>query len=85
MKPWMRAPRAVARVVFDLKSKDGLAIVKSMAAKSDVLVESFRPGVMKRLGLDPPRLKRLAPKLLFAPIPLPVLVAAEKTLQKVQS
>ena len=56
--------RGKKSVALDLKSKDGLAIVKSMAAKSDVLVESFRPGVMKRLGLDPPRLKRLAPKLL---------------------
>lgn len=57
--------RGKKSVALDLKSKDGLAIVKSMAAKSDVLVESFRPGVMKRLGLDPPRLKRLAPKLLY--------------------
>ena len=57
--------RGKKSVALDLKSKDGLAIVKSMAAKSDVLVESFRSGVMKRLGLDPPRLKRLAPKLLY--------------------
>lgn len=57
--------RGKKSVALDLKSKEGLAIVKSMAAKSDVLVESFRPGVMKRLGLDYRHLKRLAPKLLF--------------------
>lgn len=57
--------RGKQSVALDLKSKDGLAIVKSMARRSDVLVETFRPGVMQRLGLDYPRLKRIAPKLLF--------------------
>ena len=57
--------RGKKSVALDLKSEEGVAIVKAMAAKSDVLVESFRPGVMKRLGLDYPRLKRIAPKLLY--------------------
>ncbi len=57
--------RGKKSVALDLKSTEGVAIVKSMAAKSDVLVESFRPGVMRRLGLDYPRLRRLAPKLLY--------------------
>ncbi len=60
---WLnRGKRSVA---LDLKSKEGIAIVKAMAAKSDVLVESFRPGVMHRLGLDAARLRRSTPKLLF--------------------
>jgi alpha-methylacyl-CoA racemase len=57
--------RGKKSVALDLKSKAGLAIVKSIAAKSDVLVESFRPGVMKRLGLDYAQVKRVAPKILF--------------------
>jgi len=57
--------RGKKSVALDLKSADGLAIVKAMAARSDVLVESFRPGVMKRLGLDHPRLRRIAPKLVY--------------------
>ena len=57
--------RGKKSVALDLKSDEGRTIVKAMAAKSDVLVESFRPGVMKRLGLDYPRLKRIAPKLLY--------------------
>jgi crotonobetainyl-CoA:carnitine CoA-transferase CaiB-like acyl-CoA transferase len=57
--------RGKKSVALDLKSPEGVAIVKSMAMKSDVLVESFRPGVMKRLGLDYPRMRRLAPKLLY--------------------
>lgn len=57
--------RGKKSVALDLKSREGLDIVKSMAGRSDVLVESFRPGVMKRLGLDYPRVKRIAPKLLY--------------------
>ena len=57
--------RGKKSVALDLKSKEGRVIVKSLAERSDVLVESFRPGVMKRLGLDYPRLKRVAPKMLF--------------------
>ena len=57
--------RGKKSVALDLKSKDGVAIVKSLVTRSDVLVETFRPGVMRRLGLDYPRLRRRAPKLLF--------------------
>jgi crotonobetainyl-CoA:carnitine CoA-transferase CaiB-like acyl-CoA transferase len=39
-------------VVVDLKQPDGLAVVRRLAARADVLVENFRPGVMERLGLD---------------------------------
>jgi len=57
--------RGKKSVAIDLKSKEGLAVVKALAAKSDILVESFRPGVMHRLGLNPGKLRRAAPKLLF--------------------
>jgi crotonobetainyl-CoA:carnitine CoA-transferase CaiB-like acyl-CoA transferase len=57
--------RGKKSVALDLKSRAGADIVRSMAAKSDVLLETFRPGVMKRLGLDGARLRRIAPKLLF--------------------
>ena len=39
-------------VAVDMKSERGLALIDALAAKSDVLVENFRPGVTKRLGLD---------------------------------
>lgn len=57
--------RGKKSVSLDLKTKDGVAIVRSLAAASDVLIESFRPGVMHRLGLDAARLRRVAPKLLY--------------------
>ena len=60
---WLnRGKRSVA---LDLKSKSGVDVVKAMVAASDVVVESFRPGVMRRLGLDYSHLRRVAPKILY--------------------
>src|SRR6266496_471537 len=39
-------------VVLDLKSAQGVEAVRRLVATSDVLVENFRPGVMRRLKLD---------------------------------
>ena len=38
-------------VVADMKSADGLALVKRLAGASDIVMENFRPGVLDRLGL----------------------------------
>ena len=38
--------------VLDLRSEDGLSAARKLIASADVVVENFRPGVMKRLGLD---------------------------------
>ena len=35
-----------------MKAPEGQAIFKKLAATADVIVEGFRPGVMKRLGAD---------------------------------
>lgn len=45
--------RGKRSVVFDLKSEAGLNAARRLIAKSDVLIEGFRPGVMERLGLGP--------------------------------
>ncbi|MDP6689874.1 MAG: CoA transferase [Alphaproteobacteria bacterium] len=39
-------------VVLDLRSDEGHRAIKKLIASADVVVENFRPGVMKRLGLD---------------------------------
>lgn len=39
-------------IVIDVKSDEGRNLILDLAAQSDVVVENFRPGVMKRLGLD---------------------------------
>jgi crotonobetainyl-CoA:carnitine CoA-transferase CaiB-like acyl-CoA transferase len=53
---------------IDLKSLEGRALVLEMAAKSDVVIENFRPGTMDRLGLGYEHLKSINPKLIFCSI-----------------
>ena len=55
-------------VVLDLKSPDGVEVVRRLVASADVLVENFRPGVMHRLKLDYASLRELNPKLVYCSI-----------------
>src|SRR5713101_6113657 len=54
--------------VFDLKSPDAVEAIRRLAAKADILVENFRPGVMRRLNLDYGALRELNPKLIYCSI-----------------
>ncbi|MGQ0683546.1 CaiB/BaiF CoA transferase family protein [Bradyrhizobium sp.] len=55
-------------VVLDLKSPAGVEAVRRLIASTDVLVENFRPGVMKRLKLDHDSLRALNSKLIYCSI-----------------
>jgi alpha-methylacyl-CoA racemase len=62
MDVMMRGKRSVT---LDLKSPSAVEAVLSLAAKSDALIEGFRPGVMERLGLGPDALLGRNPKLVY--------------------
>jgi CoA:oxalate CoA-transferase len=53
-------------VTLNLKHPEGKELLERMAARSDVVVENFRPGVMAALGLSPDRLRALNPRLVYA-------------------
>jgi len=55
-------------LVLDLKRPEAVAIVKRMVAEADVLVENFRPGVMRRFGLDYTVLQAINPRLIYTAI-----------------
>jgi len=55
-------------VVLDLKSEDGKEAVRRLVATADILVENFRPGVMRRLRLDYDSLRPVNPKLIYCSI-----------------
>jgi crotonobetainyl-CoA:carnitine CoA-transferase CaiB-like acyl-CoA transferase len=55
-------------LVLDLKSPDAIDIIRRLVAETDVLVENFRPGVMRRLKLDYGSLHELNPKLIYCSI-----------------
>ncbi len=44
--------RGKRSIAVDLKAEAGLAVAKKLASEADVILESFRPGVMARFGLD---------------------------------
>jgi CoA:oxalate CoA-transferase len=55
-------------LVLDLKSPQAIEIVRRLVATADILVENFRPGVMRRLKLDYATLQALNPKLIYCSI-----------------
>jgi CoA:oxalate CoA-transferase len=55
-------------VSVDLKAPEGRALAIELAAKSDVVLENYRPGVMKRLGLDYVSLASNHPDLIYCAI-----------------
>jgi crotonobetainyl-CoA:carnitine CoA-transferase CaiB-like acyl-CoA transferase len=55
-------------LVLDLKCQQGRDVIRGLIASTDVLVENFRPGVMRRLRLDYEALAALNPKLVYCSI-----------------
>ena len=55
-------------IVLDLQTEEGKRLARELVARADVVVENFRPGVMKRLGLDYETLSRTNPRLVYASI-----------------
>ena len=74
--PWQEGESVVSMsfnrnkrsIVVDLKKPEGPALVKRMVAASDVVLESFRPGVLDRLGLGWAALSAANPRLVMASI-----------------
>jgi len=52
-------------VTVNLKSPEGKKIFKELASISQVVLENFRPGVMKRPGLDYPILSGIHPGIVY--------------------
>lgn len=55
-------------LVLDLKTPAAIETIRRLAADADILVENFRPGVMRRLKLDYATLHALNPKLIYCSI-----------------
>jgi crotonobetainyl-CoA:carnitine CoA-transferase CaiB-like acyl-CoA transferase len=55
-------------VVLDLKSPRGADAARRLVATADVAVENFRPGVMRRFGLDYPAMQEIKPDIVYCAI-----------------
>jgi crotonobetainyl-CoA:carnitine CoA-transferase CaiB-like acyl-CoA transferase len=51
-------------IAVDLKSPQGIEIVKKLIQEVDILIENFRLGTMERLGLEYEMIQKLSPRLL---------------------
>jgi alpha-methylacyl-CoA racemase len=59
------AGRGLRRVCIDLKSPAGLEAFLRLAARADVLIESFRPGVAERIGIGFAALRARNPRIVY--------------------
>jgi crotonobetainyl-CoA:carnitine CoA-transferase CaiB-like acyl-CoA transferase len=66
--PFVAVNRNKRGVTIDLKQPEGAALLKRLVATADVLVENYRPGVARRLGLDYDTLTALNPRLIYCSI-----------------
>lgn len=63
-----RVNRGKESIALDLKDPADRAVLIRIAARADVLIENFRPGVTARLGLDWETLREHNPRLIYASI-----------------
>jgi len=55
-------------ITLNLKEPDGVAVLKKLVAKADVIVENYRPDVKTRLGIDYEALSKVNPGLVYVSI-----------------
>lgn len=63
---FMNLNRNKKSITLNLQSEKGKEIFKKLVPQFDVIVENFRPGVMKKLGLEYKILKELNPQIVYA-------------------
>jgi formyl-CoA transferase len=55
-------------MTLNLKSEQGLDVLRRMVAQADIVVENYRPDVKHRLGIDYENLSKINPRLIYASI-----------------
>ena len=55
-------------VVLDFKENKDFEILKNLLTTADVLIENYRPGVVKKLGLDYESIKKINPNIIYTSI-----------------
>ena len=65
---YLSANRGKYSVAIDIATPDGQALIKKMVSESDVLIENYKAGSLRRYGLDYESLIQLNPKLVYCSI-----------------
>jgi crotonobetainyl-CoA:carnitine CoA-transferase CaiB-like acyl-CoA transferase len=66
--PFLWTNRNKQSVAVDLKSAEGLQVVRELIATADVVVENFSTGVMQRFGLDYESCRKLSPEIVYCSV-----------------
>ena len=61
--------RGKRSIALDLNKTQDLQLAQNLVASADVVIENFRPGVMKRFGLDAQSLTKACPQLVYLSLP----------------
>lgn len=65
---FMMGSRNTKSVAVDLKSEAGLQVARELVASADVLIQNYRPGVLRRFGLDYESVRELNPKIVYGSV-----------------
>ena len=65
---YLCANRNKKSITIDLKTEEGVEIVKQLVQESDVVINNFKTGTMERFGIDYDVLKELNPKIVYCSI-----------------
>jgi crotonobetainyl-CoA:carnitine CoA-transferase CaiB-like acyl-CoA transferase len=57
--------RGKSVIRIDLKNPSGQCVLREFVERADVMLEGFRPGVSRRLGIDFERMRKINPKLVY--------------------
>jgi crotonobetainyl-CoA:carnitine CoA-transferase CaiB-like acyl-CoA transferase len=62
---FLSANRGKWSVAIDMATADGQSLIRSLAARSDIIMENFKVGGLKKYGLDYQSLKAINPRLIY--------------------
>ena len=62
---FVTANRGKRSIALDLKSPEGIAVVKRLAQDADVFVQNFRPGAIDGMGLGEPVIREINPRIIY--------------------
>jgi len=65
---YLSVNRGKRSVALDLKSEEGRAAVRALAAQSDIVLENFKAGTLERMGLGYEDLRQVNPRLIYCSI-----------------
>jgi crotonobetainyl-CoA:carnitine CoA-transferase CaiB-like acyl-CoA transferase len=66
--PWVAVNAGKRSITLDLKQPKAIEAIERLVAKSDVVMENFRPGVMDKLGIGYETLKAINPRLIYCAV-----------------